>query len=261
MTVTGVAAGVPFTALPPEHGGTAPLVLTWHMLDAPRTNAAFAAALPMTGVPAWRVHLGMPMCGDRMVNGSMDAIVELALTDALRALADGLSRQAAEEFPAALAALRAQLPVTDGPIGIVGGSLGGLVALRVLAGSAGSIAAAALVNPAIRARTLVDLLDANLGRTYPWDPAAAGLADELDFVKRAAEITTPLLVVSGDDDYPSFRPDAAALVAATPNAELHTIPGLAHPLADEPGLEPAPQRPTAKLVDEALTAWFARHLP
>jgi pimeloyl-ACP methyl ester carboxylesterase len=259
MTITGVAAGVPFTALPPSHGGTAPLVLTWHMLDAPRTNAAFAAALPMTGVPAWRVHLGLPMCGDRMVNGSMDAIVELVGTDILRAFVDGLTRQAAEEFPAALAALRARLPIADGQIGIVGGSLGGLVALRVLAGSAGSIAAAALVNPAIRARTLVELLDAD--RAYPWEPAADALADELDFVKRATEITAPLLVVSGADDYPSFRPDAAALAAAAPNAELHTVPGLAHPLADEPGLEPAPQRATAKLVDEALTAWFVRHLP
>ncbi len=52
-TVTGTAAGVPFTALPPTEGtdGHAPLIVTWHMLDAPRTDAAFAAALPMAGVP------------------------------------------------------------------------------------------------------------------------------------------------------------------------------------------------------------------
>src|SRR5213593_2964404 len=113
MTITGVAAGVPFTALPPAHGGTAPLVLTWHMLDAPRSNAAFAAALPMAGVPAWRVHLGLPMCGERMVNGSLEAIMELATGDTLHAFADGLSRQAVEELPAALAALRQQLPIAD----------------------------------------------------------------------------------------------------------------------------------------------------
>src|SRR5207249_10014836 len=66
-TITGTAGGVPFTALPPTGttDGPAPLIVTWHMLDAPRTDAAFAAALPVTGVPAWRVHLGMPMCGAR----------------------------------------------------------------------------------------------------------------------------------------------------------------------------------------------------
>jgi len=256
MTVNGVAAGVPFTALPPAHEGPAPLVLTWHMLDAPRTNAAFAAALPMAGVPAWRVHLGIPMCGDRMVDGSMDAIMALAQRDPLRELADGLTRQAVEEFPAALAALRAELPLADGPIGIVGASLGGLVALRVLA-SGVPVAAAALVNSLIRARSLVEMVAGN----YPWDPATNALADQLDFVERAGELTMPLLVVSGEQDDPPFRADAAALVEAAPHAELLTVPGLAHPLADEPGLEPAPQLPLAKQVDDALTTWFTRHLP
>jgi pimeloyl-ACP methyl ester carboxylesterase len=256
MTITGIAAGVPYTALPPADGGPAPLVLTWHMLDAPRTNAAFAAALPMAGVPAWRVHLGLPMCGDRMVNGSLDAIMALAMGDTLRDFADGMSGQAVEEFPAALAALRTDLPITD-TLYLVGGSLGGFVALRALT-SGVPVAAAALVNPLIRARTLVDMLSEN--RPYPWDPATNALADELDFVKRAAEITAPLLVVSGEQDDPPFRVDAAALAEAAPRAELRVVPDLAHPLADEPGLEPAPQRPTAKLVDDALTEWFTRHL-
>lgn len=258
MTITGVAAGVPYTALPPADGGPAPLVLTWHMLDAPRTDAAFAAALPMAGVPAWRVHLGLPMCGDRMVNGSLDAIMALAMGDTLRDFADGMTGQAVEEFPAALAALRTDLPVTEG-LSLVGGSLGGLVALRALT-SRVPVTAAALVNPLIRARTLVDLIDANLDRTYPWDPTTNALADELDFVKRASEITVPLLVISGEQDDPPFRTDAAALADGAPHAELRVVPNLAHPLADEPGLEPAPQRPTTKLVDDALTEWFTRHL-
>jgi hypothetical protein len=38
------------------------------------------------------------------------------------------------------------------------------------------------------------------------------------------------------------------------------VPGLPHPLADEPGLEPAPQLPTAKRVDEILTQWFLQQL-
>jgi hypothetical protein len=38
------------------------------------------------------------------------------------------------------------------------------------------------------------------------------------------------------------------------------VPDLPHPLADEPGLEPAPQLPAAKVVDEILTQWFLRQL-
>jgi len=38
------------------------------------------------------------------------------------------------------------------------------------------------------------------------------------------------------------------------------VPGLAHPLADEPGLEPAPQLPATMEVDEILTQWFLRQL-
>src|SRR5918999_183742 len=101
-TITGTAAGVPFTALPPTGAtdGPAPLIVTWHMLDAPRSDAALAAALPMTGVPAWRVHLGMPMCGARMVDGRLDAIVELIRKDALMSYLFPFVRQATEEFPA-----------------------------------------------------------------------------------------------------------------------------------------------------------------
>jgi pimeloyl-ACP methyl ester carboxylesterase len=254
MTITGVAAGVPYTALPPEGDGPAPLVLTWHMMDAPRTNAAFAAALPMAGVPAWRVNLGLPMCGERMVNGSMEPIVELARRDSLRLYVDGLTRQAVDELPAALRTLRKEFPIADGPVGIVGGSLGGLVALRVLAFGV-PVAAATLVNPCVRARSLVEMLG-----PYAWDAEAEELADELDFVRRAPELDVPLLVVSGADDYPPLRADAIALAEAAPHAELHTVPGLAHPLADEPGMVPAPQLPLAKVVDDAVTAWLTRHI-
>src|ERR671918_3021777 len=103
--VTGTAAGVPFTALPPADDGPAPLIVTWHMLDAPRSNAAFAAALPMNDLPAGRVHLGMPMCGARMVDGSTAAIGGLMRKDALMSYLYPFVRQAAEEFPAALASI------------------------------------------------------------------------------------------------------------------------------------------------------------
>ena len=273
-TITGTAAGVPFTALPPTGGtdGPAPLIVTWHMLDAPRTDAAFAAALPMTGVPAWRVHLGMPMCGARTVGGRVDAVLELARKDALLAFLAPFVHQAADEFPAALIALRDQLPVDDEPVGVLGGSLGGAVALEVLTTRRTPVKAVALVNPAVRIRSvvgLVRLVMAGSGETYPWTAESRKTADELDFVARAGEITAqpPLLLVSGELDHPALRTDAAALVDALheryphpDEVELTTVPDLAHPLADEPGLEPAPQRPSAKVVDEILTQWFLRRL-
>ena len=270
-TITGTAAGVPFTALPPTGSGPgpAPLIVTWHMLDAPRTDAAFAAALPMAGLPAWRVHLGMPMCGARMVDGRLDAAIELARKDALLAFLAPFTQQAADEFPAALSALRDQLPVQDGPVGVLGASLGGAVALQVLTAGKTSIKAVALVNPAVRIRSVVGLVEGLAGHPYEWTAQAHRTADELDFVARAADIPAqpPLLLVSGERDHPELRTDAAALVdalreryARPDEVELVTVPELAHPLAEEPGLEPAPQLPTARAVDEIVTRWFVRQL-
>jgi dienelactone hydrolase len=257
--ITGTAAGVPFTALPPTGGGTAPLVVSWHMLDAPRTDAAFAAALPMHDLPAWRVHLGMPMCGARMVDGGTDAIVALARTDPLMAYLHPFVTQATEEFPAALAAIREQLPVADGPIGVLGGSLGGAVALNVLATSDVPVFAGAIVNAAIRMRSVVDLFG-----DYPYDTESERAVDDLDFLARADVLAgrAPLLVVSGEEDHPGLRADALRLAELLgERGELRSVPGLAHPLADEPGIEPAPQLPLARVVDQGLTTWFHRHLP
>ncbi|GAA5128218.1 alpha/beta hydrolase family protein [Pseudonocardia adelaidensis] len=275
-TITGTAAGVPYTALPPAGAsdGPAPLVVTWHMLDAPRTDAAFAAALPMAGVPAWRVHLGMPMCGARMVDGRLDAAIALAREDALLAFLAPFTRQAAGEFPAALAALREQLPVDDEPVGVLGASLGGAVALRVLTAGKVPIRAVALVNPAVRVRSVVPLVEGLAGHPYRWTAEADEVAAELDFVARAADLAPsdvtahpPLLLVSGERDHPDLRTDAAALVDALReryahpgDVELITVPDLAHPLADEPGMEPAPQLPAARAVDEVVTRWFVRQL-
>jgi hypothetical protein len=257
--ITGVAAGVPFTALPPGDDGPAPLVVTWHMLDAPRSDAAFAAALPMNDLPAWRVHLGMPMCGARMVDGSTEAIVRLFQDDALMSFLYPFVQQATEEFPAALASIRAQLPVDDGPIGVLGGSLGGAVALRLVADTDVPVAAGAVVNAAIRMRSVVDLFPGD----YRYDAESEKAVDSLDFVAKAGTIAdrAPLLVVSGELDHPALRTDAICLVDALGGrSELLSVPGLAHPLADEPGIDPAPQLPLAREVDAGLTAWFRRHL-
>ncbi|WP_414943597.1 alpha/beta hydrolase family protein [Amycolatopsis sp. cmx-11-32] len=257
--ITGTAAGVPFTALPPDGDENTPLIVTWHMLDAPRSDAAFAAALPMHGLPAWRVHLGMPMCGARMVDGSMDAGLALMREDVLMSLLHPFVRQATEEFPAALASLRAQLPVDDGPIGVLGGSLGGAVALRVLADTEIPVFAGAIVNAAVRMRSVVDLFPGD----YLYDTESEKAVDSLDFVPKADVLAerAPLLIVSGERDHPDLRADAIRLAEAMGDrSELLSIPGLEHPLAEEPGIEPAPQLPSAREVDAGLTAWFRRHL-
>ncbi len=257
MVVTGIAAGVPFSALPPIGNGPAPLVVTWHMMDAPCTDAAFAAALPLAGIQAWRVHLGMPWCGVRAYPEGY----ELSRRDPMMLYVDPVVRQAVEEFPAALADLRARFPITDAPIGVVGGSLGGAVALTVTASGVVPVAALAVVNAAIRASSVVALISDSPDRPYPWNDASRAAADRLDFIARAADLGgTALLVVSGDEDYPVFRSDAAALAAVVAGASLATVPGLAHPLAERPGEEPAPQTPEAKIVDEVITAWFTTHL-
>ncbi|GAA3238373.1 hypothetical protein GCM10017691_38450 [Pseudonocardia petroleophila] len=180
-----------------------------------------------------------------------------------------LTRQAAAEFPAALDALRDQLAVDDGPISVLGASLGAAVALQVLTTTEIPIRSVALVNPAVRLRSVVGLTDDLAGHPYRWTPQARRVADDMDFVARTGDLTTrpPLLLVSGEQDHPDLRMDATDLVEALrrrytdpSTVELVTVRGLAHPLADEPGLEPAPQRPTARAVDEILTRWFTRHL-
>ncbi|RKN10234.1 alpha/beta hydrolase [Streptomyces radicis] len=272
--ITGEAAGVPFTALPPAGDGEerAPLVVTWHMMDAPRTHGAFAAALPLTGVRAWRVHLGLPWCGERALSGGEAAVTERIRRDAVLDYVDPVTRQGADEFPAVLAALRERFPVDDGPIGLVGGSLGGGVALRVLTGARVAVAAVALVNPAIRARSVAELVEAATGRPHPWTERSREVADRLDFVARAGDIAAldpapALLVVSGELDHPGLRRDAEELTAALREryaepgrVRLASIPGLDHPLAEQPGDEPAPQLPLAERVEEVMTEWFTRHL-
>ena len=113
------------------------------------------------------------------------------------------------------------------------------------------------------------LVEGLAGRPYSWTAGAGETADELDFVARVADLTAqpPLLVVSGEQDHPALRADAVDLVHALrvrytypEEVELVDVPDLAHPLADEPGLEPAQQLPAARAVDEILTTWFIRQL-
>lgn len=271
--ITGTAAGVPYLITPPPGGGPAPLVVAWHLMDAPRSEAAFAAALPLSGLPAWRVYLGLPMFGARSLPGGVDELLRLAAEDYVLNVFGPLVEQAAGELPDVLAVLRERFPISAGPIGVLGGSAGGAVALLAMVESPVPIAAGALINPAVIPEVVVRLGEELFGITYGWSDASRAVNARLDFVARATQVAgpapgRPLLVVSGEQDAPGMRESAShlrdAVAKALPDpqgASLLTVPGLAHPLADEPGVEPAPQWPLLRPVDERIVGFFRRHLP
>jgi hypothetical protein len=86
----------------------------------------------------------------------------------------------------------------------LGGSVGVLVALGVLAETDLPLAAVALVSPAIR---LADVVAANERRfdvTYRWTEQSRAAAERLDFVARAGELANrdaAVLLVVGALDY------------------------------------------------------------
>ncbi|WP_199434532.1 alpha/beta hydrolase [Qaidamihabitans albus] len=257
--IKGVAAGVPFVALPPRNGtGPAPLVITWHLMDPPCTEDAMAAALPLADVPAWRVHLGLPFFGSRMPEGGFEAIFGLAAEDYVQKLFEPVVTQAAREFPAALAELRTKLSIAEGPVTVVGGSAGGAVALLLLAETGLDLGAAALISPVVQLGPVVAAGEREHGVIYPWTETSRAVADRFDFVRRAGELPdVPLLVVSGADDDIAFREPARLLCERLgERAMLATIEGMGHGIAEPPGVEPAPQTPQAAEVDTRITGWL-----
>lgn len=98
------------------------------------------------------------------------------------------------------------------------------------------------------------------------------MARRLDFVARAGEVALAgepavLLVVGEDDDADGIRRPAKefrdALATRYTDGErvgLVSVPGMAHALAEEPGIEPAPQTPHAAAVDRHAVRWLRRYL-
>lgn len=272
--ITGQAGGVPFVAAPPANGAraSAPVVVAWHLMDPPRTEAAFAAALPLDGLDAWRIYLGLPMSGSRLPSGGAEEFMRLGYEDAVLNIYGPVSYRAAEEFGAAFAELREQLELDPGPIGVMGGSQGAAVAQLIVAEGELDISAAVLVSPVVQLRQVVAANERRFGVTYTWSDESNAVADRLDFVARSTEIShrqvqPATLLVVGEQDAPEIRDAAAKLhaaltqiYAAEERVELATIPDMEHALADEPGTDPAPQTPHAAVVDRLATQWFQRYL-
>jgi dienelactone hydrolase len=272
--VAGEAAGVPYVAMPPPAGHTesAPLIVGWHANDPPRSAAALAAALPLSAVQAWRVYLDLPMHGRRQLPGGLEEFMQRGYADAVLDAFEPQVSQAVVEFPAVLAALRSRLPVGDGPIGLVGASIGALPAQLVIADRLANVSAAVLISPVIQLAEVVAANERRFDVTYPWTDASRQVADRFDLVARAPDIAAcdpqpALLSIVGADDDPAFSRQSQRL-----QAELHeryrdgrrvavmTIPEMGHAFAAEPGIEPAPQIPAALRVEAAAADWFARHL-
>ena len=253
----GVAAGVPYVVLPPETDRPdAPTVVAWHLNDPPRTERAMAAALPLAGLDAWRVYLGLPLSGARTPPGGLE---KLGYEDAVLEVYGPIVFGAAEEFPAALEQLRTEHGLGGGRLGLLGGSIGALVAQEVAATTA--VDAVALVSPVIRLRPLVVANSRRYGFDYAWSPASEEIAARVDFVARAGSLTAPTQIVVGENDSPDgILEPAAALHAALPGSVLETVPGLEHALAAEPGTDPAPQTAEAAAVDRIVARWFRRWL-
>ena len=51
-----------------------------------------------------------------------------------------------------------------------------------------------------------------------------------------------------------------AVLAREARVDLAVVPGVGHALAEEPGVEPAPQTPGAAAVDRLAAEWFRLHL-
>jgi len=254
---------VPFVLRPPDTPRPdAPLVLAWHLMDAPRTEQAFAAALPLEGLDAWRVYLGLPLTGTRALEP--EEAMRLAFADAVLNVHGPANEQAVAELPAALAALRAEHGIGDGPIGVLGGSAGAGIAGAVVVEGVLPVRAAVLVSPLVVLRPVVAVLARLFGIDYVWTPESEAVADRMDLVARVDGFAgTPVrLVVGADDDADAFLHPAEdlrdALTARGTAADLHVIEGMGHALAEEPGLDPAPQTAPAAEVDRLAVAWLAQ---
>jgi pimeloyl-ACP methyl ester carboxylesterase len=259
-----LAAGVPYVAVPPERERPdAPVVVAWHLADPPRSETALAAALPLAGLDAWRIYLGLPMHSSRSID--LDEYLRLAYEDAVVNHFGPITAQARAEFPAAYAALADRFGFT-GPLALLGGSLGSMVAQLVTL-DRDDVAAMVLVSPITTLRAVVAANERRFGVTYPWHAAATEIADELDFVARADETAAAapaVRLIVGERDDAALRDAAATLQEALATryadpsrVDLVSVPDMPHALAD-PDDRPLPH---AAIVDGLAVDWLRGHLP
>jgi pimeloyl-ACP methyl ester carboxylesterase len=261
--VAGTTAnGVPYVAVPAGSVG-APVVVVWHLLDPPRTPEAMHAALPLAGLDATLLYLGLPLTGARTPDGGPDAVMAMLAKDAPGLVHGPIFTQAVEEFPAAFADLRDRFGVDAAArVGLLGGSMGSMVAAGVLAAGTSGARTAVLVSPMLQLRPMIDAFAPMFGG-YTWTPEADAYAERMDMVARADEVAASgasLRIIGGADDDAPVLLDAARRFAELTGAELDILDHVGHALAEEPGVDAAPQTTAAKRVDALAVEWFRGHL-
>ncbi|MBU2667393.1 hypothetical protein KOI35_28165 [Actinoplanes bogorensis] len=253
---------VPYVVKEPVGGARpdAPVVIGYHLLDSPRTEVALAAALPLDGLDAWRIYLGLPMSGARGQD-----LWPLLAEDAVLKVYEPIAFGALAEFPEAYGEIRSRLGIADGvPLGVLGGSLGGAAAQLVA--STHDVKAAVLVNPLVQLRAAIDGISASFGTPYQWEEAADEVAERMDFVARAGELErTAIRYITGADDMADaiiepVEKAVAELGRRGATVDHHVVREMGHALAEEPGTEAAPQTPHAREVDRLAVEWFRGNL-
>jgi pimeloyl-ACP methyl ester carboxylesterase len=197
------------------------------------------------------------MTGSR-ASGGFDEFMKLAMEDVILNIYEPLTTQAVTEFPAVLTELRQRFPLTD-QLSLVGASIGSMVVLRVLTETEVEVDKAALVSPAIQLAGMIATNEKIFGMSYTWSEPSRQAAAHLDFPARASEIGQPLLIVVGELDEEGYTEPAKRLWAGLPaGSSLITVPGMGHALAEEPGVDAAPQTPHAAEADRLVTEWLSR---
>lgn len=240
-------------------------------MDAPRTPAAFASAVPLTGLDAWRVYIGLPMTGERIPAGGPEEVMRLGYEDAVMNLYGVIADRANSETAEVLADLRKRFEIEPSATGVMGGSIGAAVAGLALTETDLEISAAVLISPVVQLRGTVTATGRALGFEYRWHPAADAVADRLDLIARADAVAAhgepAVLCIVGTEDASELRTSTDALTQALQaryrdpsRAAAHYIDGMGHALAAEPGVDAAPPLPAAVPVDALAVGWFSEHL-
>ncbi len=257
---------MPFVVTPPVGGERpdAPVVVAYHLLDAPRTEIAFAAALPLDGLDAWRLYFGLPMSGSR---APKQDLWQLLVGDAVLNVHQHVAFGALDEFPRVYAEVRTRLGINDDvPVGVLGGSMGGAAAQLIMAETDLPVRTAVLVNPVVRLRDAINAIAATHGMQYTWSPQSERVAERIDFVARAADLDgIAIRYITGADDLRDgiiapVEQVVAELRARGNTVDHQVVRDMAHALAEEPGTEAAPQTAHAREVDRMAVEWFSRHL-
>ncbi|GAA0574048.1 alpha/beta hydrolase family protein [Actinomadura livida] len=264
--VHGTAAGDSYVALPPTAVDASPagptrVIVAWPGFDPPRTARALAAATPMTGVPVWRVYLDLPCSSP----GGLES-GEILRTEAIETYCAAVE-DAVRRLPSALADVRSDLAIPDGPIGLAGFSVGGAAALLAAARDVVPVSTLALVAPVVAPSRAAREVEKRSGLGLSWTDEAHELADRLDLATVAADlagrdVATLLIGGAADRAVPAREITALRDVLrrhGTGPVESTTF-RMGHALAAEPGTEAQPPITEAVRVDGVLTDWFRERL-